>query len=282
MGNEAVTISGSKKDLPYHMSYKGSPSQDLYQTLHKQTTPLQEQRDTLMKTALALANDTTKDGKTRFSSILKLVKSVDSTMDAIRMDFIRHNLNSYVGLKELNFLKSRFSKNELQQLYNSIREPYKGSVYGNQLLTYIEVGDPVKKGDMAFDFEALDTSGKKHALSDFKGKYVLLDFGYASCGACMLSLAELKKMDSLYKDKMSIISFSTDMSKEVWRKSIMRDQPSWLSLWDGKGSYAKPVLKYNVTGYPTFVLINPDGQIAWMGSGYGNGMFAGLLPKYIK
>jgi thioredoxin-related protein len=211
-----------------------------------------------------------------------LVKPVDSTMEATRIAFIRSHLNSYVGLKELNFLKSRFDKAELKRLYDSIKVPYRECLYGKQLMTYIEVGDPVKKGDVSFDFEAIDTADKKHALSDFNGKYVLLDFMYASCGACLLSLTELKKMDSLYKDKLIIISFSTDLSKNVWYKSVAKDKPSWLSLWDGKGSYAKPVLKYGVTGYPTFVLIDPHGKIVWMGSGYGDNMFASLLPKYIK
>lgn len=282
MGNESVTVTGDKKDLPYHMSYKGSPSQDLYQVLNKQTNPFQVQRDSLMKNAMALSNDTTKNGKAQFSLLLKKVKLVDSTSEAIRTTFIRSHLNSYVGLKELNFLKSRFDKIELKKLYAAIEDPYKECLYARQLMAYIEVGDPVKKGDMAYDFEAVDTSGKIYTLSGFKGKYVLLDFGYASCGACLLSLPELKKMDSLYRDKMVILSFNTDISREVWHKSVIRDKPTWPSLWDGKGNYAKPVLKYNITGYPTFVLIDPSGRILWINSGYGDNMLSDLLSKYIK
>jgi thiol-disulfide isomerase/thioredoxin len=282
MGNESVTITGDKKDFPYNMSYKGSPSQDLYQTLNRLTNPLQAYRDSLMGMAMVLSNDTTKDSKARFSSLINQVKPVDSTKEAIRIAFIRSHLNSYVGLKELNFLKSRFDKPELKKLYAAIEEPYKECLYARQLMAYIEVGDPVKKGDMAYDFEATDTSGKKYTLSGFKGKYVLLDFGYASCGACLLSLPELKKMDSVYTDKMVILSFNTDVSREVWHKSVIRDKPSWASLWDGKGNYSKPVLKYNVTGYPTFVLIDPSGKILWINSGYGDNMLSDLLSKYIK
>ncbi|MBK5273047.1 MAG: AhpC/TSA family protein [Bacteroidia bacterium] len=282
MGNESVNVTGDKKDFPFYLSVTGSPSQGLYKVLNKQTNKLYERREKLMKKVITLMHDTTKEGKAEQTALLKIIKPIDSTVEAIRIAFLRSHLNSYVGLKELNFLKSRFGKAELQKMYATLEDSYKESLYGKQLLTYIEVGDPVKKGDIAFDFEAIDTSGKKYTLSGFKGKYVLLDFGYASCGACFLSLPELKKMDSLYKDKLAIISFSTDLAKEVWYKGIIRDQPSWLSLWDGEGTFAKPVLKYNVTGYPTFVLIDPDGKIAWMNSGYGDNMFTELLPKYIK
>jgi thiol-disulfide isomerase/thioredoxin len=200
----------------------------------------------------------------------------------MQMSFIRSHLNSYAALHELSFFKVKVDKDTLQKMYNRLEDIYKESPDGMRLLTYLEVGDPLKKGDSLFDFEALDTSGKKYQLSAFKGKYILLDFTQAYCVPCMQSVEELKKMNSLYKDKLAIISFSTDLSKQVWYKTVLRDRPSWLSLWDGRGTFARPVLKYGVTGYPTFTLIDPDGKIAWIGAGYGDGMFSDLLPKYIK
>ena len=89
-------------------------------------------------------------------------------------------------------------------------------------------------------------------------------------------------MNSRYKNKLTIISFNTDQSRDIWYKSIVRDKPTWLSLWDGNGAYGRAALKYGVNGYPTSILIDPNGKVVWVGSGWGEGMFTNLLPKYIN
>lgn len=282
IGNESITITGDKKDFPFFLSVKGSSSQDEYQVINNQTDRWYERRQKLTDVALSLMWDTTAFGKALNDSIWRVIRPIDKLTDSLRIAFIRSHLNSYAGLKELNFLKSKFDKATLQKMYDTLKLPYKESIYGKRIWAYLEVGDPVKKGDQFFNFEAVDTAGKKYALSAFKGKYILLDFVQANCGPCVLSVDELKKMNSLYKDKLAIISFNTDQSKDVWYKSILRDKPTWLSLWDAEGTYGRAALKYGVTGYPTSILIDPNGKIVWIGLGWGEGMFTNLLLKYIN
>jgi thioredoxin-related protein len=87
----------------------------------------------------------------------------------------------------------------------------------------------------------------------------------------MASIPELNEISKKLADNLSVVSFSGDAGKETWLKSLTRDQPQWLSLWDGKGFYGETIIKYGVTGYPTFVLINPDGKIVSKWSGYEKG-----------
>jgi thiol-disulfide isomerase/thioredoxin len=282
IGNEGVTITGDKKDFPFFLSVKGSVSQDEYQVLNDQINKWYQRRQKLTDVAVSLMWDTTAFGKALHDSVWRVIRPIDKLTDSIRISFIQSNLNSYAGLNELNFLKSRFNKTTLQKMYDTLKTPYKESVYGMRLWAYLEVGDPIKKGDSFFDFEAVDTAGKKYELSAFKGKYILLDFVQANCGPCILSVDELKEMNSLYKNKLTIISFNTDQSRDIWYKSILRDKPTWLSLWDGNGTYGRAVLKYGVNGYPTSILINPDGKVVWVGSGWGEGTFTNLLSKYIN
>ena len=119
------------------------------------------------------------------------------------------------------------------------------------------------------DFEAMDKDGHKHHLSDTKGKYVLLDFSTTYCGPCIESLKDLKIISKKYADQIQIISFSGDGGKATWLKGINRDRPAWLTLWDGKGNYGETILKYGVTGYPSFFLIDPQGKIVSKWVGYG-------------
>jgi hypothetical protein len=65
-------------------------------------------------------------------------------------------------------------------------------------------------------------------------------------------------------------------------ESITRDKPSWQSWWDGKGVYGNVILKYGVTGYPTFFLIDPSGKIIHGSAGYGPGKLERIMATAIN
>jgi thiol-disulfide isomerase/thioredoxin len=198
------------------------------------------------------------------------------------MAFIKAHFNSYIGMNALFFVRNSFKKDTLQKMYDGLSAEHKESIYGQRIKNYLIVGDALKNGDKYSDFEAMDTSGKKHKLSDFTGKYVLLDFTQTYCEPCIESVDELKKADSLYKNKLQLISFNADKSKERWLTGILRDKPTWIALWDGEGIYGKTILKYNVTGYPTFVLLNPEGKIIWKEFGFETGIIEKALEKNVQ
>jgi thioredoxin-related protein len=53
-------------------------------------------------------------------------------------------------------------------------------------------------------------------------------------------------------------------------------------VWDGKGDNSETSLKYGVTGFPTFFLINPEGKIVTSIIGYGDGSLAKAIKGIIK
>jgi hypothetical protein len=69
----------------------------------------------------------------------------------------------------------------------------------------------------------------------------------------------MKKLSATYSDKLAIVSLSGDAGKDTWLTGIDRDRPNWLSLWDGKGIYIEAMLKYGVSGFPTFCLVKGHG-----------------------
>lgn len=282
IGNENVTVTGDKKTFDF-LSVKGSRHHDVYQKFYDKALVWYKRRGDLVAMADQQSNDTSATSRAWCNAFWKnTIMPLGDITDSLQAAFVKEHLNSYAALHELTYCKRLFTKDTLQQMYNRLEAPYKESPDARRLLAYLEVGDPLKVGDAAYNFEAFDTAGKKHQLFDFKGKYILLDFAQAYCVPCIHAVKELKQIKNLYADKLAIVSFSTDQDKEVWRKSVKRDNPSWVSLWDGDGTFARPALKYGVTGYPTFVLIDPDGKIAWMGTGWGEGMFTGMLPKLLK
>ncbi|MBX2921881.1 MAG: AhpC/TSA family protein [Chitinophagaceae bacterium] len=282
MGNENVQVSGDKADFPFYLKKTGSTSQDIYQILDDQTKWYYTRRGELVESISGLMMDSSRAARSKWDSTWNLIKPLDQATDSIRLSFIKKYYNSYAGLNELFYLKNQFKKDSVQKMYNNLKAAYKNSMYGQRIYNYLKVGNILKTGDDYADFQALDTAGNRHHISSYNKQYILLDFTETYCGPCIYAVKELKEIDSLYKEKLHIISFYADKSKDIWLTGVKRDTPSWLTLWDGKGTAGETPMKYGVTGYPTFFLIDPQGKIVWRGSGYGEGSVKGGIEKYLR
>lgn len=281
ISNEKVILNGDKKDFPFYLHISGSKSQDVYNELNINTRSLLTHRNELTENLGTLLTDESDSGKAKLKSLAKQLNHIDSLTDSIKMAFIQSNLNSYAALNELYFSRTKFGKDSLQHLYDKLKDEYKESVYGERLTNYIKVGEILKVGDKFTDFEAEDNLGKTHKLSQYIGNFILLDFTETYCGPCILSVNELKEIAKDYSDSLTIISFCVDKSKEVWNTGLERDKPIWASLWNGEGTYGQTVLKYDVQGYPTFFLLDPEGKIISKWSGYGKGNLIEQISKKV-
>lgn len=116
------------------------------------------------------------------------------------------------------------------------------------------------------DFVQPDANGKTFSLSDFKGKYVLVDFWASWCTPCRTEIPELKSVYEKYKDKnFTILSISLDNDKEKWMEAMANEQMPWLQLSDLKADQNSAAKTYKVLGIPANFLIDPNGKIIAMG-----------------
>ncbi len=105
----------------------------------------------------------------------------------------------------------------------------------------------------------LDNLNKNEKL---KGKWILLDFWASWNGESMKDRDVLNEVYSHYNSKnLEIVSVSLDNSKERWKAAIAQNNSSWLEVSDLKGWESAACNKYNVSGLPYHVLINPKGEI---------------------
>ncbi|MDR2843745.1 MAG: TlpA family protein disulfide reductase [Candidatus Symbiothrix sp.] len=147
-------------------------------------------------------------------------------------------------------------------------------------------------GTKALDFTAVDIHGDTLRLSDFRGKYVLIDFWASWCRPCRAGHPHLLELYAKYKDKgFEIIAIAdNDRTPDIWRKAVEDDKVGvWKHILRGldveialKGDanlahHPKEISgsKYAVTVLPTKVLVDPDGII----SGRYNGNSEGLDEK---
>ncbi len=99
----------------------------------------------------------------------------------------------------------------LKMFYTNMNEPLRQSSYGVELLKGIQKLTDGFPGSVANDFTTKDIKGKTIKLSDFRGKYVLLDFWASWCLPCRKGNPHLKKLYTRYKSKgFEIIGVSDD------------------------------------------------------------------------
>lgn len=113
-------------------------------------------------------------------------------------------------------------------------------------------------GAAAPDFSLRDINGKQVELSDFAGKYLLIDVWGSWCLPCRQMNKELVAMYSVYQNKnLDFVSIAYDKDITQLKRAVKEDKLSWQQL-----VYNEQFLKnYNIFSYPTLILISPDQKI---------------------
>ena len=113
--------------------------------------------------------------------------------------------------------------------------------------------------EKAYEFTLVDTEGREFSLSDFRGKYVLLDFFAIWCGPCKMEIEHLKDLKDQLGDEVVIISI--DVDPEETEQQIKDYQKVNGMDWIVAKDTEFLSMPYRVTGLPTLVLIDPSGNI---------------------
>jgi len=179
---------------------------------------------------------------------------------------VNDTLCELVILKSLwdYYYNSKFDNGQvlaiIEQFYEAttIPEHRKISINILQIAYKLGVGSPAPY------FSAVDRNGKIISLSDFKGRYIYINFFSTKN---ITSLKEMPKISDLvkkYADKVVFVSICTDDSIKSY-KNYLRTNPkyNWTILFNNsvaKGSTAYDL--YNLKAVPAFFFINQFGNLA--------------------
>lgn len=115
-------------------------------------------------------------------------------------------------------------------------------------------------GVEAPDFTLNDINGNPFTLSSLRGKYVILDFWGSWCGWCIKGFPEMKQYYQKYKGKFEILGVDCSDTEEAWKKAVSENQLPWLHVYNPQDNKNLQE-SYGITGYPTKIIVGPDGKI---------------------
>jgi len=125
-----------------------------------------------------------------------------------------------------------------------------------------------KNGEMIPEFEAKDTLGNTIKLSDFRGKYVVIDFWATWCKDCRYEMPFLKQLYKEYQH-LSIngkpvqwIGYSFDVNAEAWKNILRKEKLAWPQVSTLKSTREDPTFKeFKLHWIPAFYLVDPEGKV---------------------
>jgi peroxiredoxin len=127
------------------------------------------------------------------------------------------------------------------------------------------------------EFEAATLAGDYLTSEDVKGKVLLVDFWGTWCAPCVAAVPSLRLMSRrMEKDPFVLLSVSTDSDKATLTEFIAKHQMSWPQVWDERHELSR---KFQVEGYPTYMLVDHEGEIVYVVRGWGEGIERDLSMK---
>jgi len=140
-------------------------------------------------------------------------------------------------------------------------------------LSYPAVAE-VKPGDVAPDFQLQSSVGKTHSLSEYKGKWVVLEWTNYECPFVrkFYGSRKMQELQKTYTGKgvvwLQINSSASGKQGDFTPAEIVRRSGEWKTastayLIDEDGKVGR---MYDARTTPTIVIISPEGKIVYHGA----------------
>lgn len=149
-----------------------------------------------------------------------------------------------------------------RNLYNMVIKGMKNTRAPRQQTLEIPQ-DKIKEASI-IDIRLKDLKGNTRALTDLKGKVVLIDFtvyNNAMSAAHNLALREL--YNKYASQGFEIYQISLDGDEHFWKTSA--DNLPWVCVRDANGAYSSYLSLYNVTNLPAVFLVNRSNELSARG-----------------
>lgn len=178
---------------------------------------------------------------------------------------IDHNSSPMTPLIIERTLLPKLSEGYAEQITKTIstsleKHPYYLSLRNKML------SDKIKAGNEVPDVTLHLLTGETKRLSDYRGKYIVLNFWKNNCEESATMLAKMKELHAVIKDKKDnfiIISLALESDISACKSVIEKNGISvdgWIHAGDAVGAASKAAKLFHVENTPKTILIEPEGH----------------------
>lgn len=198
-------------------------------------------------------------------------------------EWLKSNMNNpvavYVLALEVSYETLLEYYNEmLPAINNSVLRPFveKMRAKAELAVTTKHAQENIKEGAEAPLFTLIDNHNNDVSLASYRGKWVVLDFWGTWCGYCIKGIPAMKAAYEKHKDYCEFISIDCNDSREKWLEGLDEYQMPWIHLYNSNDVAPSENVSaiYAIQGFPTKIIITPDGLI--------HKIFVGESPEFYE
>ncbi|WP_437918106.1 redoxin domain-containing protein [Sphingobacterium sp. LRF_L2] len=262
---EGTTIKFVAKDSIQHAKISGSPLNAENEKVNNMLKPIYAQYDALNEEFKSKSLADQQDPKYIQTLEDRAAAIQQQTIDA-KMDYVAKNPKSYMALMAFNSTlpPEDFDAVEAEKVFATLDPSLQTSILGKEVAIRIATVKKTQEGVEAPGFTQPDVDGNPVNLSDYRGKYVLIDFWASWCAPCRRENPNLVKSYAKYqKNGFEILGVSMDKAadKAKWLKAIQDDGLTWKQVSDLKGWDNAAGVLYEIKAIPMNFLVDPNGKI---------------------
>lgn len=259
-----ISLTGNASDFPFlHLKDSANPiNEDCSAVMF-----LGEKEQKEINRMHYLANEAFQTGdKATQENYAKQINALQDIIGQKQNEWIAaHPDREYAAYLYVSTRMNQATPDALKEQYNRFTPEVRRTEYGKALAEKIKAVSAIVPGAAAPTFTMRDViSGKQVSLSDYKGRYLIIDFWGSWCGPCRKSHPHLLQIYDRYKAKgLSIVGIAADQEDEVIKSAATKDGLLWPQLNMYERQEGKPEINkaYDVSAFPTKFLIGKDGKI---------------------
>ncbi|MEN8213377.1 MAG: TlpA disulfide reductase family protein [Pseudomonadota bacterium] len=134
------------------------------------------------------------------------------------------------------------------------------------LLLMLAMQPLLAANDPLNDLDLKDLDGKVHKLSDYRGKWVVVNYWATWCPPCRREIPELAKFHEQHKEHDAVVlgvnhEYATLKELQNFKKKYKMNYPVL------QATPKTPSIDRAIRGLPTTYLVNPEGKVVAVQSG---------------
>lgn len=254
-----ITVSTPSAAEPCMSTVTGTPTNDTYTEYKAILNNRENEIATMVKELVNTAGHNEEAIKK-----LQARESIKTRSQIIRF-LIDHNTSPMTPFEIEHTLLPILSTAYADQIVKSVSTTLHSHPYYHSLRNKV-LADDMKVGNEVPDITLPLPGGEKKRLSDYRGKYVVLNFWASGCEKSPAMLAIMKELYETIKSsngQFVIVSFALDSDAAAWKEAVKSngtDLEGWIHACDAAGAESQAAKLYKVESTPKIVLIEPEGR----------------------